>query len=258
MNHKTKDNKNRFVVYTALFGDYDNLIDPSKNFKYCDFVCFTDQKNLRSNIWEIRLVEECDLPPNMMNRRYKFFPYLYLSEYEYSLYIDSNIKVKRSPYNFPDKYLVDHSVAIPKHFARTCIYEEAKVVIDFGKALESEVEMQLSSYEERGYPKDNGLLENNIILRRHNTKEVIELMQAWWEQIELFTARDQLSLKYVSWVLDVDINCKIPSARGNSFFTLKPHKQQSNRSTANNFKLFFHYNFPLIYSFLSKIKMSIF
>jgi len=66
--------KNKLVVYTALFGDYDDLIEPKEKFEGCDFICFTDQKHLTSDIWEIRLVEECDLPPNMMNRKYKILP----------------------------------------------------------------------------------------------------------------------------------------------------------------------------------------
>lgn len=30
--------KNSFVVYTALFGDYDDLIEPRDNFEGCDFI----------------------------------------------------------------------------------------------------------------------------------------------------------------------------------------------------------------------------
>lgn len=62
--------KNNFVVYTALFGDYDNLIDPKEKYEGCDFIYFTDQKHLKSDIWEIRIVEDIDLPLNMMNRKY--------------------------------------------------------------------------------------------------------------------------------------------------------------------------------------------
>lgn len=45
--------KNKFVVYTALFGNYDDLIDPKENYEGCDFICFTDQKHLTSDIcWD--------------------------------------------------------------------------------------------------------------------------------------------------------------------------------------------------------------
>jgi len=42
--------KNKLVVYTALFGDYDNLIEPKEKFEGCDFICFTDQKHLTSDV----------------------------------------------------------------------------------------------------------------------------------------------------------------------------------------------------------------
>ncbi|MGR4118261.1 hypothetical protein K8Q22_07980 [Klebsiella pneumoniae] len=36
--------KNNIVVYTALFGDYDELIEIPEGMHKCDFICFTDQK----------------------------------------------------------------------------------------------------------------------------------------------------------------------------------------------------------------------
>jgi len=35
--------KNKIVIYTAIFGGKDNLIEPEYIPKGCDFVCFTDQ-----------------------------------------------------------------------------------------------------------------------------------------------------------------------------------------------------------------------
>ncbi|HBH9578999.1 TPA: hypothetical protein KYD21_004901, partial [Escherichia coli] len=36
--------KNNIVVYTALFGDYDELIEIPEGMHKCDFICFTDQQ----------------------------------------------------------------------------------------------------------------------------------------------------------------------------------------------------------------------
>lgn len=252
-NANVLNKENRLLVYTALFGDYDALIDPTENFEGCDFVCFTDQRNLKSDIWEICLVEECDLPPNMMNRHYKFFPHLYFPDYEYSLYIDANIKIKKNVYDFPSKYLVDHSVSIPKHFARSCVYEEAKEVVKFGKANPSDVNKQVEFYKKKFFPINYGLLENNIILRRHNDVEIINLMNHWWGQIELHTARDQLSLMVSLWELNVCVNSNIPSARGSKFFSLKPHRQFGSVSFLNKFKLHVALNYPNLSTLLRKL-----
>jgi hypothetical protein len=125
--------KNKLVVYTALFGDFDDLIEPKEKFEGCDFICFTDQKHLASDVWEIRLIEECDLPPNMMNRKYKILPHLFLSQYEWSLYVDANIAILSNPMDLANKYLSKYDMAVPKHFARDCVYDEAKECVILGK-----------------------------------------------------------------------------------------------------------------------------
>ena len=41
----------KVVVYTAIFGKYDALVEQKKN-PNVDFICFTD-RNLKSNTWKI-------------------------------------------------------------------------------------------------------------------------------------------------------------------------------------------------------------
>ena len=63
--------------------------------------------------------------------------------------------------------------------------------------------------EEKGF---NGIyqsgkfFETNVLLRKHNTAECINLMNHWWEWIEKNSKRDQLSLTYVLWKNSVNVN----------------------------------------------------
>jgi len=215
--------RNKFVVYTALFGDYDDLIDPKENFEGCDFICFTDQKHLISDIWEIRYIEECDLPPNMMNRKYKILPHLFLSEYDWSLYVDANIAILKNPLELANKYLSKCDIALPKHFARDCIYDEARECLNLELVKYNEVKKQIDKYKREGFPRKFGLGENNILLRKHNNKKVIKLMNDWWEELINHTKRDQLSLAYVLWKNGEKFEYMDESARGNKIFRLKLH-----------------------------------
>ncbi|MFX1712304.1 glycosyltransferase domain-containing protein [Stutzerimonas stutzeri] len=216
--------KNRLVVYTALFGDYDGLIDPPEKFEGCDFICFTDQKYLKSNIWDIRLVEECDLPPNMMNRRCKILPHLFLAEYEQSLYIDANVTLLKSPVVLSQKYLTRFDFVAPKHFARDCAYAEAKECIVLMKDRVRRIKSQMRRYKDEGLPYNFGLSENNILLRNHLRKNVTELMEGWWQEMQRESQRDQLSLPYMLWKSEMIYSYMDESARGNcAFFISKPH-----------------------------------
>lgn len=223
--------KNKLVVYTALFGNYDDLIEPKEKFEGCDFICFTDQKHLTSNIWEIRLIEECDLPTNMMNRKYKILPHMFLNEYEWSLYVDANIAILCNPMDLAKKYLSKYDMAVPKHFARECVYDEARECVILGKTKYDETKKQMDKYKNEGFPKNFGLGENNIIFRKHNSDNIIKLMTDWWEELNTQTKRDQLSLAYVLWKNGENFNFMDESAReGKGYFEYVLHNEFKDRS----------------------------
>jgi hypothetical protein len=54
---------NQLIVYTTIFGNYDELIDPKEKYPGCDFICFTDQKSLKSDIWQIQIIEGSSVNP---------------------------------------------------------------------------------------------------------------------------------------------------------------------------------------------------
>ena len=49
----------RIVVYTAIFGDYDDLYEPMVKPDNVDYVCFTDSKTLKSDVWDVRYSLPC-------------------------------------------------------------------------------------------------------------------------------------------------------------------------------------------------------
>lgn len=219
------------VVYTALFGPYDNLIEPKRDYDYCDFICFTDQKHINSDIWKIRLIDQYELPPNMMNRKIKILPHNYLSDYEWSLYVDANIEITGNPFSLARKYLTKYDFVLPKHFERDCIYEEARECIILGRANKEVVKRQINNYKMNGFPKRFGMGENNILLRNHNEKNISSIMNSWWTEINTYTQRDQLSLAYVLWKTGEKFHFMEESARnGSKYFRYWHHKQSKNRN----------------------------
>jgi len=217
---------NILVVYTALFGDYDDLIDPKEDYNGCIFICFTDQKHLKSNIWEIRVIEDIDLPLNMMNRRYKILPHLFLSEYEQSLYIDANIGILENPRYLSSKYLKKNHFYMPKHFDRNCIYEEAKECIVLSKSDFFKTKKQIKMYQVDGFPKAFGMGENNILLRTHNEQVIVSIMENWWQELLHGVKRDQLSLAYILWKHNKRFNYLTEHARDKKYFTYTKHHNE--------------------------------
>ena len=221
--------KVRKVIYTALFGDYDDLIELQK-FEGWDYVCFTDQKSLKSDVWKIVEISDDKNSPNILNRMYKWLPHRYLNDYEVSLYIDSNVEFFKNPDYFLDTYLNEHLLAIPHH-PTNCIYKESNGCVYLGKSKSKDTLNQMEAYFKDGFPENFGLSENCIIFRIHNNQKVIELMENVWNNLLTYnTKRDQLSFMYEIWKVGFKSYTLMNRIDTYDFFTRQTHKYKSNRS----------------------------
>lgn len=243
-------NRERLVVYTALFGDYDLLRDPVGEFGDVDFVCFTDQAQLVSQVWDIIHVPAEGRSQVELNRLYKFFPHKFLKEYTMSFYVDSNIQIKEKAREL-FQFLTEstHAFVLPDHFARNCIYQEAEIIVKSKKGDPDLVVTQMRSYKKEGFPENYGLTENNLIFRRHHDPNIIAAMELWWDEFFQKTKRDQLSLMYVLWKLNIDYVTGIFSARRSPYFSVELHKRYQTRFNTwigfVAFKRFYDSNQPL-------------
>lgn len=189
----------RLVIYTAIIGKYDTLKEPEYIDENCDYVCFTDNRELTSDIWQIRFVEKIDLDSTRFQRMYKVLTHRFLPEYEYSLYIDGNVRIMGSLRDFVRKQWKGASLLGLKHPDRDNLYDEAEACINFGKDDPEIIRRQIGRYKREGYKADNELTVNNIIFRKHNDKELVKVMEDWWKEIRDNSRRDQLSFCYVCW-----------------------------------------------------------
>lgn len=196
------DEKNNKVVYTCITGNYDKLLEPKFISDGFDYICFTDNKSLRSDIWDIRpLPQETEEFSKVKKQRYvKINPQLLLGDYDISIWVDGNVTLKGDLNKFIDSTITDEcSVYVPRHPSRNCIYKEANVVVRMGKDKADIVKPQMERYENEGFPKEFGLLQSNILLRKHNDEGCIRLMECWFEELKNGSHRDQLSFNYASW-----------------------------------------------------------
>lgn len=222
----------RIAVYTSIFGGYDNLIDDQLQMEGVDYICFTD-RDIKSDTWEVRKSTPIYTDSNRNAKKYKVLPHRYLGEYDWSVWIDGNIKIHSDirPLCSGEPYKVyDHMKVFD---ARDCIYDEAETILNFGK-INSErtpergiknwkdnpklIVGQMNRYISEGYPKNNGLATNPIILRNHNDSAVIAVMEDWWSEIKYNSKRDQLSFNYIAWKNQFNFVYLQGDSRNNEYF----------------------------------------
>lgn len=194
--------KNDKVVYTCITGGYDSLIEPTRITPGFDYVCFTDNKSLSSTTWDIRpLPKETEELSQVKKQRYvKLNPHKLFGEYELSIWVDGNVDLKGDLNRFIDENIVDDiSIYVPTHPSRNCIYAESNAVVKMKKDTSEIVNPQIDKYKAEGFPANYGLLQSNILIRKHNEPDCIRLMEAWSEEVMNGSHRDQLSFNYCCW-----------------------------------------------------------
>ncbi|WP_228712932.1 glycosyltransferase domain-containing protein [Klebsiella pneumoniae] len=159
--------------------------------------------------------------------------------------MDSNIKIIQDPVTLIEKYIEISPVSVPKHFSRNCIYKEVEQCVLEKKITEENGRDMLNLLSAHSFPKEYGLGENNIIIRKHNHKDVIRLMNYWWEYFNQGAKRDQLTLFFYhgnmgsqssSWmrrqeikIITLDIICikrkKLPLMK-RSYLFMKANRQR--------------------------------
>ena len=103
--------KKKVIIYTAIFGGYDELVEPDYIPEDCDFVCFTDSTHFKSDVWDIRVVKPYYEEPVRNSRYYKTKPHVFFPDYEISLWIDGTINVKKNRL-LTEAYVSDNPLAL--------------------------------------------------------------------------------------------------------------------------------------------------
>jgi len=201
----------KYVVYTALFGGYDVLRLPRVLDPECDYVCFSDDPHLKSDVWDVRYLSS-ESGAQLANRHCKFFPHVYLGEYAASVYIDSNIELLDSPVGLIRIALNSADMCCARHPLRNCSYEEVRACREDGKISGDEADLLIGKLEAAAFPPDHGLFENNVIVRNHRSEAVAALMQAWWEMFEAGPRRDQLTLPYLAWLSGTRVHALVDAS----------------------------------------------
>jgi hypothetical protein len=193
----------RVAVYTAITGGYDVPIEPCYVPANVDFFIITDMDISEKSVWkkiDINSDEKIAKLDNTRKARFaKTHPHLFFKEYEYSVWIDSNFKAVGDLTKFIKCIGPTVPFASNWHPDRNSIYTELGACIVRSKDNARLLQEQIDYYRKQGMPDDFGLIETNMIVRKHNEQVCVDLMEAWWHEILKWSKRDQLSLPYVIW-----------------------------------------------------------
>lgn len=187
----------KMVVYTGIFGNYDELKEPLLTEKDVDYVCFTDNKKLRSKKWEIRYVG-CEYENAAIEvRKYKCLPHRFFKEYDISFWVDACGRIMEPLKPLIEEFMGKSGILLFPHYRRDCIYEEGAANILQHRDKTVKIINQLYQYSTEMFPEHYGLFCGGYIVREHNREEISKCMEEWYKEIVRNSVRDQISMPYV-------------------------------------------------------------
>lgn len=224
----------KMVVYTAIAGQYDQLRIPEFITPDADYVCFTDNPELTSDFWTIRLFTDAEYKfsqgdPVRLARRVKVLPHEYFPDYEYSVWMDANLLPRGDLRRLVAQGLADCDFATWEMPERVlCTYQQAEALIKGNYDDPNVIRAQMKKYKLLGFPEHNAGLDQRgvmscVLVRRHMKADLMRAMYDWWAEIALHSRRDQLSFHYIAWKNKLPYFLYEGNARDNEYFLWRRH-----------------------------------
>lgn len=212
------------VVASAIFGNYDqlqqpkNITDESKR-SVCFFMfvdeeteaSLNDYDNFKSSkqvgLWRVVVVHNL---PYRDARRTGKIPKLLLHRLfpnvRFSIWVDGKLELVQDPYKILERFLwrTNETFAISQHYKRFDVFMEAEANKAAAKYNNKSIDSQIDFYKKEGLtpysaaklPITSDVPEGCVIIREHTP--IANLMSClWFNEVDRFTSRDQLSFGIV-------------------------------------------------------------
>ncbi|KAI4294749.1 hypothetical protein MLD38_040920 [Melastoma candidum] len=216
------------AVTSCIFGNSDRLRIPAKQMisrqsrKNVCFVMFVDEVTLETltsegsmldtmgfiGLWKIVVVK--NLPYDDMRRVGKipkFLTHRLFPSARYSIWLDSKLRLQLDPILLLEYFLwrKGFEYAISNHYDRHCVWEEVAQNKKLNKYNHTVIDQQFTFYQSDGLKRFNPLdpakllpsnvPEGSFIVRAHTPMSNL-FSCLWFNEVDRFTPRDQLSFAY--------------------------------------------------------------
>lgn len=189
----------KIVVYTTIYADYASLKPIPEQTVKAEYICITDNKNLKCHGWKTIVPEfpRKDMHPRLRAKYFKLLPWELpeIEKNEISIFIDGSIQVKTNNFiEYCIKYLSE-DLLLFKHPVRNCIYSEVEASKPLEKYKSENISAQAAFYS-KFHPKNWGLWACGVMVRKH-TDKLKKLMGDWKHEIDKWTYQDQISFPVI-------------------------------------------------------------
>ena len=204
----------RALVYSSIYGGYDDLKEQAEQTVKTDFLMIGDDIGRYGTTSDWTMIDPSyfgyddilfNLPNNRMRAKYwKLHPneaHELMSgalggKYDLVIWIDGSVKITDP--EFVEKcaeWIGDKQMLLFKHPDRSCIYDEAEKTLELPEKYASHDTIgQIRAYRDDGMPEEAGLWACTVIVRKGDTSKFDD---AWWQENLKWGYQDQISFAYL-------------------------------------------------------------
>lgn len=195
----------KYSILTCVFGGYEQLSEIVNPNPEVEYVCCTDDPNLRSDTWKIVVCDNnmMNMSPKTTRWKYpKFHPYEFVSS-DVCLYIDGSVKVLDDVSDVLIKPFLDggYEYMGMLHPWRSNLYDEVDAWhtqrgVSFENTEYIKGFMSSNGYDRLGLFQDNIILSRNTKMANQINNRIFELCHMWSFDNTLYRD-DQVAFSYI-------------------------------------------------------------
>lgn len=231
------------VVASAVFGNYD-IIQQPKNISEAAkrdacFYMFLDEETeaymknssvlgstKKVGLWRVVVVHNLPYADSRRNGKVpKLLLHRIFPNARFSIWIDGKLELVVDPYQILERFLwrKNATFAISRHYRRFDVFKEAEANKAAGKYDNASIDHQIEFYRREGLthyssaklPITSDVPEGCVIIREH--VPITNLFTClWFNEVDRFTARDQISfstvrdkiMAKVNWTIEMFLDCE--------------------------------------------------
>lgn len=224
-NKKRTSSYPRIALYTAISGNYDTLKLPERLDEKFDYIVFSDSEIADTGVYQVRPMPFYQDDLTRAARYVKTHPHQLLGDYDLAIWIDANVMITGDIWPMVEDFIDSKKhVGVIPHPIRNTVYEELDACVGSGKDDEAIMKEQVQRYEHEGF--DGGKLVESNLMIFDMKRDLGKFFTVWWNEINQFSRRDQLSLPYAMSKQKISHYelMKFPqSLRNHPNFVLSPH-----------------------------------
>ncbi|TYH74620.1 hypothetical protein ES332_D05G412900v1 [Gossypium tomentosum] len=231
------------IVASAIFGNYDVIQQPrniseeaKKNIPFYMFIdeeteAYIKKKSIldsskRVGLWRIVVVRNVPYSDARRNGKVpKLLLHRIFPNVRYSIWIDGKLQLVVDPYQILEKFLwrQNANFGISRHYRRFDVFVEAEANKAAGKYDNSSIDEQVDFYKQEGltpyseakFPITSDVPEGCVLIKEHIP--ITNLFTClWFNEVDRFTSRDQLSfamvrdkiMAKVDWNINMFLDCE--------------------------------------------------